>query len=180
MIAATTKGAAPTALIVDDDQELLDTIAQLVRALGFEVLTAQDGLRGVEAFRRTSPNVVLIDIVMPEQDGIGAILQMRSGRPDAKIIAMSGKISAIRAGYLDMAKKLGADAVLAKPFSLEELMRTLHSVLKEENSQLSRLAEETEALHRTLDAIEREIQQLEKQAEEMRLRPRPSKLKFED
>ena len=127
-----------------------------------------------------APDVVLIDIVMPEQDGIGAILEMRSERPDAKIIAMSGEYGGRHAGYLTMASKLGADAVLAKPFGIEELMRTLHFVLRDGNSQLSRLAQETEALHRTLDAIEREIEQLEAEARRIPFRPNPSALKLSD
>src|SRR5579863_2431484 len=180
MMAAVNSVEAPTALIIDDDQEVLATIAELVRALGFKVLTAEDGLRGVEVFRRSEPDVVLIDIVMPEQDGIGAILQMRSHRPDAKIIAMSGKFGDGHAGYLAMAKKLGANAVLAKPFGFEELARAMCAVLQDENIKLSRLVGETDALHRTLDAIEREIEQLEAETREAAFRPHPSTLKLED
>jgi len=180
MMVAVTRVEAPTALVIDDDQEVLDTIAQLVRTLGFEVVTACDGIRGVEAFRRTRPDVVIIDIVMPEQDGIGAILQMREDRPDAKIIAMSGKIGVGRDGYLTIAKKLGADAVLAKPFGIEDLMRALCLVLRSENVTLSRLVGQTDALHRTLDAMEREIEQLEAEARETAFRPHPSTLKLED
>src|SRR5579862_4872874 len=82
----------PTAsvLVIDDDSALRDSLRVLLEVHGFRVLTASDGWRGLAAFREHAPAVVVTDILMPEQDGIGAIMQMRQERPNARISAMSG------------------------------------------------------------------------------------------
>jgi DNA-binding response OmpR family regulator len=169
---------APTALVIDDDVAVLEAIAQLVESLGFRVVKAGDGLQGVEVFSRETPIVVLTDIVMPDQDGIGAILQMRRIRPDAKIIAMSGLFDPRHGSYLDMARELGADAILVKPFRYEELMEVLCGILRDENTKLGDLAGRTETLSRMIGDMERQLEMLEQAAKRAARRPRSSQLKF--
>ena len=67
-------------LVVDDDPGFLDSLTLLLETHGFRVLTARDGAHGLQMFRAHSPAVVVTDIMMPEEDGIGAMLQMRRER----------------------------------------------------------------------------------------------------
>jgi len=101
--------AAPAVLVIDDDPAVLHSLASVFEACGIAIATARDGLAGLEAFRRISPPVVLSDIIMPEQDGIGLIMEMRRERPGVKIIAMSGSGRIGKSDFLTVAKSLGRE-----------------------------------------------------------------------
>jgi CheY-like chemotaxis protein len=120
---------SPDVLLIDDDPGVRDSLTMLLQAHGLSVVAAADGRRGLEAFRAHAPKLVLTDILMPEQDGIGAILQMRRERPDAKIVAMSGGGRVDKADYLTTAEKLGADAAVEK-LDMEKLIEILLRLLK--------------------------------------------------
>jgi len=115
----------PAVLVIDDDPALLHSLAALLEAHRITFATARDGREGLDAFRRISPAVVLTDVIMPEQDGIGAIIEMRRERPGVKIIAMSGSGRVGKSDFLTVAKKLGATAVIHKPFDIDELVATI-------------------------------------------------------
>ena len=119
----------PDVLLIDDDPGVRDSLTMLLQAHGLRVVAAADGRRGLEAFRAHAPKLVLTDILMPEQDGIGAILQMRRERPDAKIVAMSGGGRVDKADYLTAAEKLGATAAVEK-LDMEKLIEILLRLLK--------------------------------------------------
>ncbi|MGH7123490.1 MAG: response regulator [Stellaceae bacterium] len=104
----------PTILLIDDDEAVRESLALLLRTHGYEVMTAPDGRRGLDEFRRLAPSVVITDILMPEEDGIGAIREMRRLKPDAKIVAISGGGKVDKADYLTVAEQLGADAAIEK------------------------------------------------------------------
>jgi len=118
-----------TVLVVDDDPAMVESLAMLLENHGFCVLTAADGVRALEVFRKRSPSVVVTDIMMPELDGIGVILQMRRERPDLKIIALSGGGRVVKSNYLTAAEELGADAALEKGQSNHVLIETLSKLL---------------------------------------------------
>ena len=120
---------APVVLVVDDDPALLHSLAALFEAYSIRFATARDGREGLKIFRRISPAVVLTDILMPEQDGISAIMEMRRERPGVKIIAMSGSGRCGKSDFLAVAKKLGADAVIHKPCDVDELVKLLRTFL---------------------------------------------------
>ena len=122
--------AAPAVLVIDDDPAVLDSLATLFEIHGISIATAQDGVAGLEVFRRTSPAMVLTDIIMPEQDGIGLIMEMRRERPGVKIIAMSGSGRIGKSDFLTVAKSLGADSVVPKPFDIDELVTTIRGHLQ--------------------------------------------------
>ena len=82
--------------------------------------------------------MVLTDIVMPERDGLETIMAMRRERPAAKIIAMSGGGLIGKSGYLAIAKQLGADAVIHKPFDVDELVKLIRTFLHASTSRLVR------------------------------------------
>jgi two-component system response regulator MprA len=122
--------ARPTILVVDDDPALLDSLKRLLEVDGFAVTTAENGVRGLQAFRNREPNIVLIDVMMPKLDGIESVRQMRRERPDAKIVLMSGKT---RLGNRDLsaaARDLGA-AAIGKPFDPAALTTLLRDLLRQ-------------------------------------------------
>jgi DNA-binding response OmpR family regulator len=119
-------------LVIDDDDQLRGTVAKMLRADEHEVIVAANGMRGMELFRKEKPALVVTDIIMPEQEGIETILALRRADPQVKIIAMSGGGRLGEISVLKMARLLGADDVIEKPFRAQELrdcVRALAPVL---------------------------------------------------
>jgi DNA-binding NtrC family response regulator len=123
--------AAPTVLIIDDNIELLDSLEMVFEEAGFRVLTARNGWEGLNVFRRQKPTVVVTDIMMPEQDGIGTIIHMRRERPDVKIVAMSGGGYIDTCDYLPIARRLGANATFRKARDVDTLIQTVWELARE-------------------------------------------------
>jgi len=119
----------PTILLIEDDAAVRESLALLLDTRGFRVLTAENGQRGLTIFRQQSPSVGVTDIMMPEQDGIGTMLQMQRERPDVKIIAISGGGRVDKADYLSIAEKLGAVAAFEKT-QMNALIEMLETMLK--------------------------------------------------
>jgi DNA-binding response OmpR family regulator len=116
-------------LVIEDDVLVRNMIDKVLRHGGFDVVTAEDGVRGMTSFRSERPDLVLTDIIMPEREGIATIVEMRRECPDAKIIAMSGGGRIGSADFLGMAKKLGANDIIPKPFLPQELLRRIKACL---------------------------------------------------
>jgi len=116
-------------LVIDDDAMVRHTMSKILRHGGYEVVLAEDGLRGVAAFRKEHPDLVITDIIMPEQEGIATISQIRREVHDAKIIAVSGGGRIGNADFLSMARKLGANDILPKPFLPADLLERVKTCL---------------------------------------------------
>src|SRR4051812_5429477 len=119
----------PLILLVDDDDSLRTMLRITLIRLGYEVSEARNGREAIVLYKQRTPDLVLTDIVMPEQEGVQTIGELRSQHAGAKIIAMSGGGRAGAAGYLKIAKAMGADRVLAKPFSNDEMIAVLSELL---------------------------------------------------
>ena len=115
-------------LVVDDEASVRDLLATVLTRAGYEVLEAPDGIRAVEQMQRRPCDLVLMDLVMPGQEGIETIRAMLQQWPDLKIIAMSG---AFGGEFLDVAEKLGARASLLKPMSSRSLLESIRRVMNE-------------------------------------------------
>ena len=116
-------------LLIDDDPDVLLAIEILLSHLGYTVETARNGSEGLKMFRANAPDLVLTDIIMPEQEGIETIIEMRRLQPNARIVAMSGGGPMNRERLLDMTIKLGANDTIAKPFDDEQLASVIKRVL---------------------------------------------------
>ena len=108
-------------LVIDDDVIVRETITQILEDLGHVVVIAEDGKAGVAAFRADRPDLVITDIIMPEQEGIQTITEIRRLAPDAKIIAISGGGRIGNTDFLRIARHIGANDVIAKPFDPDDL-----------------------------------------------------------
>ncbi|MCB1886077.1 MAG: response regulator [Rhodocyclaceae bacterium] len=109
-------------LLVDDDELVRYALAKALRRAGHEVLEAASG-EGVPArVEAESIEILITDLVMPDQEGIGLIRELRAVSATLPIIAISGGGRVSGEQYLRMAARLGADATLAKPFDHKELL----------------------------------------------------------
>ena len=104
-------------------------LGNLLARNGYETVAAADGKEGVALFRSEQIDLVITDIIMPEKDGIEAIMDMRRERPRLPLIAISGGGRAAPENYLDAAELLGAMVTIKKPFSNEEILAAVQRLL---------------------------------------------------
>jgi DNA-binding response OmpR family regulator len=116
-------------LLIDDEEQIRTTIGALLEASGFEVVTASDGEAGVSLFQQQTFDLVITDVLMPRMGGSEVITAIRRLRPGQKIIAAYGGGRLSASDPVASARTLGADRLLAKPFTLEELRAAVAAVL---------------------------------------------------
>jgi CheY-like chemotaxis protein len=126
----------PLILVIDDSS----TVRQFVRSalVGHTVIDAGDGQAGLALFHRQNPDLVITDMVMPVKEGIETIREIRRSGRETKIVAMSGTSDKSERLYLAAAQKLGADAVLRKPFESTELQQVVDRLLASEDALAAR------------------------------------------
>jgi CheY-like chemotaxis protein len=117
-------------LIADDDPQVRQLIVRVLQNAGHEVTEAGNGREAVQQFARTPADVVVLDMLMPEMDGLETIQRLRSVAPHVRIIAISGGGRIDSDEYLDWAKVLGADRTLQKPFPLADLVTMTQELLE--------------------------------------------------
>jgi DNA-binding NtrC family response regulator len=104
-------------LAIDDDGAVCATVGVILERAGHQAVTAQDGRRGLKQLEADQFDLLLVDIFMPEMDGLETIRVVRKSRPKLPIIVMSGSIERAKMpDYLSFATKLGAIESLLKPF----------------------------------------------------------------
>ena len=117
-------------LVIDDDPAVRHATQLLLECEGFEVAVAGDGRSGLAAVRSKSFAVVIVDIFMPEMDGLETIKALRANDSNLRIIAISGALGPSGTpDFLAMATKLWGVRTLNKPFRPSDLMRTIGEVL---------------------------------------------------
>ena len=116
-------------LIIDDDTPIRSMVRLILERAGYTVREAQDGIEGIRVFRETPADLVITDLIMPNKDGIGMIIELKKDFPALKIIAMSGGGLNRPEGYLRGAQKLGAACTLSKPLNRNDLLRAVRDTL---------------------------------------------------
>ncbi|MDN5941205.1 MAG: response regulator [Nitrospira sp.] len=119
----------PRILVTDDDASVRRMVCRTLELAGFIVDEAPDGKVGLALFKKNPANLAVVDLFMPEKDGIETIMELKRTQPDVKIIAMTdgGQSGLISLGFAALA--LGADRVLSKPFQHEALLNTVLELL---------------------------------------------------
>jgi len=114
-------------LVVDDEQAVRESLRRSLRFNGYEVLTANDGLEAVETVRAENPELLILDVMMPNMDGLEVCRTLRSEGWDRPILVLTA-----RDGVSDRVAGLdaGADDYLPKPFALEELLARVRSLVR--------------------------------------------------
>ena len=122
----------PGVLIVEDDKELREMLKMSLLRSGFTVLEAENGKEAITHFKPSLTDLVVTDLIMPEEDGLKVVIKLRELKPSIKIIAISGGGKVGPGSYLNLAKALGADAIYSKPFSINDLTAKIEQLLDNE------------------------------------------------
>jgi DNA-binding NtrC family response regulator len=109
----------PTILVVDDNQDLLETFAMILKRRGYRVQTAGDGLSAINKFKEQNFDVTLMDIVMPEMNGVDAFKKIKEIQPEAPIILMTAYSDE---ELIQNAKNEGARQIIHKPIHIDQLI----------------------------------------------------------
>ena len=116
-------------LLVEDDNDLRAMLKSSLEKNRYTVIEASNGREALQKFKPLLTDLVITDLLMPEQDGIGLIMEIKKIKPEVKVIAISGGGKAGPSNYLSIAETLGADAVFAKPFSLTSFIEKVSSII---------------------------------------------------
>jgi CheY-like chemotaxis protein len=116
-------------LIIDDDALFRSMLGATLVHFGHSVVEAGNGAQGLELFQRTRPDLIITDLVMPQMEGFEVLMNFKKLHPLAKIIVMSGGVRGQTVDFLEMATRLGASGVLAKPFSTDVLINAIDALL---------------------------------------------------
>lgn len=121
-------------LIIEDNPVTQEIVTELATRRGHDCRSAGNGREGMELFAAGGYDLVITDILMPEQEGLETILAIRRSDSKVPIIAMSGSFSPLEGGiavdYLEIATALGANAQLRKPFSAIQFYREFDRLLE--------------------------------------------------
>jgi len=116
--------------VVEDDDQIRAMLRLTLEREGYSVDDAPDGKAALRKCRSgPAPDVVITDIMMPEKDGLGTIMDLRRELPETRIIAISGGGSVVRHNYLDHARLLGASVTFAKPVERQKLLAAVKDLL---------------------------------------------------
>ncbi len=109
-------------LVVDDEKAVREYFHLILQEAGFQVWLASDGEEALARMRERPFHLVLMDLVMPDREGLETIETVRRDYPEVRIVAVSG---AFGGKFLKVAQALGADGILMKPVSPEQLLETV-------------------------------------------------------
>lgn len=114
-------------MLVEDEHDLVLIVADTLRSQGFEVVTAADGIEGLEKFRSEGADIVIADVMMPRLDGFSMARQIRRMAPAVPLLFLTAKssIDDVEEGF-----EIGANDYLRKPFELRELIVRIKALLR--------------------------------------------------
>jgi DNA-binding response OmpR family regulator len=116
-------------LLIDDNVDLCTMMAHALTLAGHQVHVAHDGKTASRLADCVPVDLVITDIVMPEQDGLETVMRLRKTHPGLPVIVISGDAPRHAPVYLTIASKLGATRTLLKPFSAAMLLETVNAML---------------------------------------------------
>ncbi len=120
--------AQKTVLLVDDDNEILESMRTVLEAKGYRVMVARDGNSGLTVAERENPDLLILDMMMPKKSGF-LVLEKLKGRPGGLIptIMITGNEGSRHRAYAEM---LGVRDYIRKPFAMEKLVRSVEQVFE--------------------------------------------------
>jgi len=122
-------------LIVEDDRDLREMLKTSLLKRKFIVLEASNGKEALARFKPAMTDLVITDLIMPDEDGLKVIMKIKEIKPSIKVIAISGGGKAGPGNYLNLAKALGADEIFSKPFSVHDLFNKIDELLGPEQPE---------------------------------------------
>jgi DNA-binding response OmpR family regulator len=114
-------------LLVDDDQEIVESMRLALQAKGFQVLIARDGNQGLVLCEKEDPDLVILDMMMPKRSGFLVLEKLRRTRPvPLRVIMITANEGSRHKAYAEM---LGVDDYIRKPFAMDRLMESVERLL---------------------------------------------------
>jgi DNA-binding response OmpR family regulator len=120
-----------TILVIDDNEAICETLEIFFKKKGFNVLTAGDGNRGIALLNDNHVDLLILDMIMPEKDGVETLLDLKKFSSKIPIIAISGGGSIPPEFFLKTAKELGVKETFRKPFDRNALLLSVNEALKD-------------------------------------------------
>ena len=118
------QGGTNLIVVADDEQLVADSTAEILRTRGFEAVSAHSGREAMELVLRLKPDILLVDVVMPDIDGVQIAIELCRTAPNCRIILFSGQTDTV--DLLEQARRDGHEfEILAKPVHPEELLKTV-------------------------------------------------------
>ena len=112
-------------LVVDDDKPTREALRAMLEVSGYEIIEAENGEEGLSLYRQELPDLVIIDLIMPEKEGIETIRELKRDFPEAKVFAISGS----GFEYLLAASEFGALRTFMKPLHKDEIVAAVKDEL---------------------------------------------------
>ena len=112
-------------------EQVCALLKQVLEEQGYTVESALNGIEGIRGYRSHPADLIILDILMPEKEGLETILDLRREFPQVKIIAMSGGSERAKLNLLDLARRLGAQYTVNKPFQLQTITDLVKKALQE-------------------------------------------------
>ncbi len=119
-------------LVIDDERPVLMTLEALLQRRGFAVQTANTGASGMQTFRRWKPDLVLLDLGLPDADGLDVLREVRAENAEVQVLILTANDSLANA---IQSIKLGAFHFISKPYAAEELLSLMHRALEQRRLQ---------------------------------------------
>jgi len=115
-----------SAIVIDDEQDVLDVFCEYLKVKNVNVLAeGRNGKDAVELYQKLKPDVVLMDLVMPQYDGFYGIENIRKYDPDSKIIIFSASLTP---EYIDMLRKMKVSGISIKPYDMDRIIDLINKV----------------------------------------------------
>ncbi|KAF0133706.1 MAG: response regulator with CheY-like receiver domain and winged-helix DNA-binding domain [Candidatus Saganbacteria bacterium] len=118
-------------LVVDDEEDIINTLTIRLKSNGYDVISASDGMSALSKAREEKPDLILLDIMLPKLDGykVCRMLKFDENYKNIPIIMITAKVAE---QDKKMGAEVGADAYLVKPFNPEELLRKVNELISKE------------------------------------------------
>lgn len=117
-------------LVVDDEEPIRTLVSKIVAKDGHEIMEAENGMHACKSFQNVDIDLIITDLVMPEQNGIEMIIQLKKTHPNVKVIAISGGSGfSGQIDLLSVAKLLGAKHIIKKPFTVDQIREAVNDTI---------------------------------------------------
>jgi len=125
--AASPRSASKRILLVDDDQEIVESMRTVLETRGYQILVARDGNQGLVMAESEEPDLVVLDMMMPKRSGFLVLEKLRRSRPDPmRVIMITANEGSRHKAYAEM---LGVDDYIRKPFAMDRLLESVDRLL---------------------------------------------------
>ncbi len=125
-------------LIIEDDTLTRITMCKVFSKLGYEPLEACNGFFGLKQFKSQNPDLVITDLLMPDKEGLSTISEIRSLNRNVPIVAMTGGGTTHNMGFLSIAREIGANYTIGKPFRPEDILQLVKNLTQAEEAAIAK------------------------------------------